>query len=130
MSNSNGRIRRKSVLLVEDNDLYRSSAKALLESFGYCVIAVEDGESAIETFREMHEEIAVVILDVVLPVLSGIDTFLALRSLRSDLPIVLTSGYDQNSVSADFANLEYSGFVSKPDCQNALKDILEKIIVA
>ncbi len=88
------------------------------------VIAVEDGRTAIETFRARQDDVAVVLLDVVLPGLSGHDTCQALRRIASELPIVLTSGYDQQQACEEFAAGEFDGFISKA----APPDVLPKTL--
>lgn len=126
MNASKDSSRQRAVLVVEDDELCRQSVEALLKSLNLEVIAVDDGESAVAAFQKQGEDIAVVLLDVVLPGLSGAETFRDLRRLKSDLPIVLTSGYDEEVVRKDYSGVEYVGFIAKPCNPITLKEILQR----
>ena len=67
---------------------------------------------------------SVVVLDWVLPGLSAYDTLRELRRLRSDLPVVLTSGYPKDRVLSEFQGVEVQGFISKPATPQSLTDVL------
>ena len=73
------------ILVVDDEDLVRRAAKASLEKYGYRVVLAEDGKRAVEIFRTIADEIAVVLLDMTMPVMSGEQTFQELRKIRPDL---------------------------------------------
>jgi PAS domain S-box-containing protein len=80
-------------LVVEDEPLVRRAARRLLESAGYAVTEAADGVEAVELFRERAADFDVVLLDLCMPHMSGDETFAALRKIRPDVPVVLSSGY-------------------------------------
>jgi len=81
------------VLLAEDEELVRNVVVAMLERGGYRVITAEDGAQAVELFRKHSKEVDLVMLDVVMPNLSGPDAYDQMREVNADLPALFTSGY-------------------------------------
>jgi two-component system, cell cycle sensor histidine kinase and response regulator CckA len=94
------------ILVVDDEPLLRQTAEDILKSFGYTVLLAVDGLEALELFRARHHEIAAVLLDMVMPRLNGRDCFQAMRKIRPDVRIVLSSGYLSD---ADLALMQAEG---------------------
>ena len=82
-------------LLVEDEESVRRIGDELLRRVGYHVVATGDSEHAIELLADGVDDLAVVVVDAVLPTMRGIELIRTLRELVPDLPAVLTSGYPQ-----------------------------------
>lgn len=84
------------VLVVEDEPTILVMARMVLERAGYVVLGAADGPSAVTLFRD-RERVAVVVLDVNLPGLTGWEVLAKLRRLRADSRVVLTTGthYDE-----------------------------------
>jgi CheY-like chemotaxis protein len=101
------------ILVVDDEEMVRGVAKAALEKYGYQVVLAEDGPQALEVFRRMGNEIALVLLDMTMPVMSGEQTFAEMCKLRPDLLAVASSGYSEAEAMARFGT-GISGFVQKP----------------
>jgi CheY-like chemotaxis protein len=102
------------VLVVDDEELVRDVAAEILREVGFEVITATNGREAVDLFRHSAREIAAVLLDLTMPELSGEEAFRELRSIRDDVPIVLTSGYDEQEMAQRFEGLGVSGFVKKP----------------
>jgi len=102
------------VLVVEDEPAVRAVAQAALEAAGFGVVAAEDGRAALAAARERGEEIAAVLLDMSMPRMSGEETFRALRELRPELPVVLTSGYEAGDAVGRLSGDGAVRFVQKP----------------
>lgn len=83
-------------LVVDDEAGLRDVVRGLLEAAGLSVLTAGDGQAALELYAR-HPNIDVVVLDVTMPKLGGPETFLALRRLRADLPVILASGYDERN---------------------------------
>ena len=81
------------VLLVDDEELIRASGQRLLRALGYRVLLAEDGAEALEIYGERQGEIVMVLLDMVMPVMDGVDAFLKLRELDPEVKVLLTSGH-------------------------------------
>jgi CheY-like chemotaxis protein len=80
------------ILVVDNEAVVRNLAKTVLERHGYVVLVAADGREAVETYRHQGGRIAVVLLDWIMPVLSGADTLTELRHLSPEVRVVLTSG--------------------------------------
>jgi len=102
------------VLVVEDEPAVRAVAQAALEAAGFGVVAAEDGRAALAAARQRGEEIAAVLLDMSMPRMSGEETFRALRELRPELPVVLTSGYEAGDAVRRLSGDGTVRFVQKP----------------
>ena len=115
------------VLVVEDEPLVRELARGILERAGFEVLVAPDGGAAAEELARAGASIDAVLLDLTTPGLSGPAAFRALRAVRPDLPIVLTSGYAQADATREFGEEELAGFLKKPFVAS---ELLERIHAA
>jgi len=81
------------ILLVEDEDTVRKVIERLLVKLGYGVVAASDAEEAIDLFDELDEVVDLVLTDVVMPGLTGVEMARVLRRRRPDVKFLFTSGY-------------------------------------
>jgi PAS domain S-box-containing protein len=102
------------ILVVDDEESVRSVARHSLEERGYEVLTASDGESAVELFEERVGSIDAVLLDVVMPRMSGEETLDALKRLKADVRVVLTSGHGERDVASRFDRRGLAGFMQKP----------------
>jgi PAS domain S-box-containing protein len=102
------------VLVIDDEDMVRRVAKSMLESYGYDVLVAGDGKSAVELFKEVGHQISVVVLDLTMPSMSGEETFLQLRTIRSNVRVILSSGYNEAEAVKRFTGKSLTGFIQKP----------------
>lgn len=102
------------VLVVDDDPSVLAVGGRVLEGAGYEVVRAGDGAAALAEFTAGGCDFAAVLLDMTMPVLDGARTFRALRALRGDVPIVLTSGHDEQDVLGRLDGAAPSGFVQKP----------------
>ncbi|MFN2357475.1 MAG: response regulator, partial [Desulfotignum sp.] len=116
------------VLLIEDEASVRYMVKAMLTRLGYAVIEAQDGVEGMRLFQEHQNEIACVLSDLTMPRMNGWETLAALREKGADVPVILASGYDKESVMAgDHPELPQA-FLNKPYSMAALKDVLMEVI--
>jgi CheY-like chemotaxis protein len=104
----------KTILLVDDEAMVRSAAKAVLERSGYSVLLAENGHEAVQMFERIAGDVALVILDLTMPVMGGEQAFDLLRRIRPDLRILLSSGYGERDATQHFRGKRLSGFIHKP----------------
>jgi two-component system, cell cycle sensor histidine kinase and response regulator CckA len=97
------------VLIADDEDDVRAMVRAMVESFGYDVIEARDGCEAVDLFRDRHHEIDLVLLDLMMPRMTGEEAFAEIRRINSRVPGILASGYDE---SGRVGVIEAAGFVS------------------
>ncbi len=112
--------RRGTILLVEDEDAVRNLAMRILRRDGYTVYVASNAAEAETVFASNGAEIALLISDLVLPGLSGIDLAKRLRALRPALNVLLMSGYTDRDVSAFQSEMESVRFLQKPFTPDSL----------
>jgi CheY-like chemotaxis protein len=84
----------QTILVVEDEAPLRRTAQRVLERYGYRVLVADNGHSAMELVRQHRTDLALIISDVVMPRMGGIQLLAALQAEAIEVPVVLTSGYD------------------------------------
>jgi hypothetical protein len=83
----------ETILLVEDDPAVRRLAASCLSGLGYRVLEAADGAEGAETFRAAAGTIHLLVTDVVMPRIGGVELARTLRALQDDLPIIFTTGY-------------------------------------
>jgi two-component system, cell cycle sensor histidine kinase and response regulator CckA len=117
------------VLLVDDGEMVRNMAAAMLKRLGFSVLEAKDGVEAVEVFRQRQGEIRFVLCDLTMPRLNGWETLTALRKLSPDLPVILTSGYDKaQAMAGDHPELPQV-FLGKPYKLKGLDDAIRQALV-
>lgn len=105
---------RATVLLVDDEAPVRRTISRVLEVLGCKVLLAEDGTVAVERVREYEKPIDLVLLDLTMPILDGVQTLHELRRMRPDLPVILMSGFAEAHALAKFGEHRLSAFLQKP----------------
>jgi len=113
---------RRIVLLVDDEPCLRSACRRLLRSLGHEVIEAENGAVAVEQYRKHRGEIGLVILDLMMPVMDGEQTFRKLRENGAEVPILLCSGLSKEPVAERLIASGARGFLQKPYTLEALRE--------
>ncbi|CCX88334.1 putative uncharacterized protein [Clostridium sp. CAG:590] len=101
-----------SLLVADDDDLLRNLVKEVLEDEGYQVYAAADGQETVDIFWE-HPEIALVILDIMMPKMDGIEVLQEIRE-RTDIPVLMLTALGDSSSELSCLRNGASDFVSKP----------------
>ncbi|MBQ2124956.1 MAG: response regulator, partial [Spirochaetales bacterium] len=107
----------KTILVIDDNEMMLKIASQMLNKCGHKVLLANNGTDGIQTFKN-NSGISLVLLDLIMPDLSGLDVFYQLRQLRSDIPIIFMSGINEKKELA--ACNGYNGFLTKPYSLNEL----------
>jgi PAS domain S-box-containing protein len=102
------------LLLVEDEPSVRELACEILESEGYDVLCATDGREALETARRHADRIRLVITDVVMPRMGGLELVEALGDVLPGAPVVFMSGYSESVVRGEARFSAGAGFLQKP----------------
>lgn len=102
------------ILVADDEEMVRELARRVLEEAGFEVLLAADGREAVQLFQQHPRDIAVVLLDMTMPRLSGEEVYLRLRELDPDIPIILTSGYTEQLAIGRFSPGGLAGFLQKP----------------
>ncbi len=102
------------ILIVDDEADIRELASDMFGEHGYRILLAENGEKACEIYAEKHGEIDLVLLDMVMPKLGGLETFLRLRNINPQVKVILSSGYSENGRAQEIIRYGVSGFIQKP----------------
>jgi two-component system cell cycle sensor histidine kinase/response regulator CckA len=116
------------VLYVDDEEAVRRVATKMLERLGMKVVPVESGEEALKILDSGAHEFRCVILDLMMPTLSGPDTLRAIREKDSDLPILIVTGYGEADVSDLLDGHSANGVLAKPFSIKQLENALGQAI--
>jgi CheY-like chemotaxis protein len=116
------------VLVVDDEPIVRKIAITSLERYGYTVVTAENGREGVERFRELHPQLKIVILDMTMPVMSGEDALQQMRLINPQVPVVLSSGYNEVEAIGRFAGKGLAGFLQKPYTAAALGQKIQTIL--
>jgi len=116
------------VLVVDDEELVRHFAKDVLESWGYEVLEAANGQEAVELFRQRAGQMEGVLLDMSMPVMSGEEALRHLKEIRSDVRVILSSGYDEANAVQRLAGDGSVAFIQKPYTPAALAEKMKKTL--
>lgn len=112
------------VLLVDDEEIVLDVAKRMLEKIGYSVLTAKNGKEALDIYKEKHNTINFVVLDVIMPGMAAADTFDGLLSINPAVKVLLSSGYSIDQQTSEVLNRGCNGFIQKPF---NIKDLADKI---
>ena len=118
----------ETILLVDDEEMIIDVGKSLLLNLGYHVIAVNNGEEAINVIRYKGGQIDLILLDMIMPVMDGDKTFDQIRKIRPDIPVMLCSGYAINSRAEKIMRKGCNGFIQKPFTLSELSQKIRQIL--
>ncbi len=116
------------ILLVDDEDMVRRSTARVLERIGYRVLQAGDGKEALEIFRERSDDIALVLLDMAMPVMSGPETFIQFKKLNPAVRVLFFSGFSADDMASSLMAEGAVGFIQKPFLLDKLADEVAKAL--
>lgn len=102
------------ILVVDDESVLRESTAELLQELGYRVETAGNGLEALDYYQAHPGQVALVLMDMTMPVMGGKEAFLAIRNLDPQAKVILTSGYSEQDVTQSFRNGELVAFLPKP----------------
>ena len=115
------------VLVIEDEDSIRRLAQAKLHRLGYEVVLAADGEEGLRQVEE-HPDLDLVVMDLIMPGVSGRELFLRLREARPNLPVLLMSGYSKDGEAEELLAIGASGYLQKPFLLDVLAEKVQATI--
>ncbi len=104
----------ETILLAEDEAIVRKLAVRLLEDAGYHVLTAEDGEEALRVYDEHRDEVALLILDAVMPKLDGREVYRRIIAQDPHARIIFCSGYDPETAQSGLLTQQNLRLVQKP----------------
>jgi CheY-like chemotaxis protein len=116
------------VLVIDDEDIVRNLAAAVLERRGFQVITAPDGRTGLELVNRYAPTVALVLLDLKMPGMSGDQVLNEVRLRYPDLPVLASSGYSEADALNLFGLTRVSGFLQKPYSPRMLVESVERIL--
>ena len=129
---NNGRVMKGSgtILLVDDEHAVAQVGKDMVEKLGYRVLLATGGEQALSIFCKHKKKIRLVILDMIMPGISGGETYDRIKALNPDAKVLLASGYSLNGQATEFMKRGCNGFIQKPFNLRILSQKIREILDA
>ena len=115
------------ILFVDDEPALRTFAQQALEERGYRVLLAENGQQAIAVLKA-HPEVRAVVLDLAMPVMGGDTAGPMMRSLRPDVPLIVSSGYPESDASEMVGHSVAAAFLEKPFRADVLVSAVEEVL--
>jgi DNA-binding NtrC family response regulator len=116
------------ILIVDDEPTLVQLGEKILTALGYKILTACNGDDACRIYQESKDEIDLVILDVVMPGMSGEEIFHRLREINPQVRVLLSSGYSQEEKPQSLIDQGVQGFIQKPYVMkvlaNAVRDAL------
>jgi len=116
------------VLVVDDESSVRQVTKRILVALGFKVELAANGLKAVEIFESRPDDFSLVLLDMTMPDMDGVEVFQRLRDIQPEIRVVLMSGYSEQEVTESFTG-ELAGFLHKPfrvsDLKSVVRDAIE-----
>jgi PAS domain S-box-containing protein len=120
---------KETILFVEDEDMIIQVGRDMIESLGYEVLIAENGKEAVEIYEKNMEKIDMVMLDIIMPVMDGAETYDILKGKNPDIKVLLSSGYGINGQATKIMDRGCNGFIQKPfnirTLSKKIRDVLE-----
>jgi nitrogen-specific signal transduction histidine kinase/ActR/RegA family two-component response regulator len=117
-----------SILLVDDEEMIRKMAESLLVYLGYEVHTCRDGAEAVSYYADHGKEINLVIMDMIMPVMNGMDAFLELKRINPSVKVLISSGFSASGEAHEMLKLGIIDFIGKPYRLTELANKVKKVI--
>jgi two-component system, cell cycle sensor histidine kinase and response regulator CckA len=118
------------ILLVDDEEMILQVGGEILERIGYRVLSAKGGRKAVELFEKCTQPVDLVILDMIMPEMSGAEVFYRLREINPSVKVLLSSGYSMEGQARELLKKGCIGFIQKPysmgDLSKKVKDAMER----
>ena len=118
----------KTILVVDDEDIFRFVLSEYLETAGYTVLRVSDGFEALEVYRQHGSTIDVVISDLGMPNMAGEELFKQLKVMNPSVKVIISSGYLDRSTRVSMIGTGIKEVITKPYKFSEIAIILEKVL--
>ena len=115
------------ILVVDDEETVRFVARRLLEREGLRVLTASNGQQAVEVFQKFNHEIALVLMDLTMPVMDGEQAFHAIRAISPDIQVVLSSGFSEAEAAKRLFRYGLAGFIRKPYTRHTLLNEISRL---
>jgi len=122
---------KKTVLILDDDEMILSLISSILEMNDYRVVTVTDGKQALDYYQQTmtSKKVDAVIMDLTIPGgMGGKETIVKLLELDADAKCIVSSGYADDPIMANYQDYGFEGVISKPFVVTDIVDLLEQIL--
>ena len=116
------------ILIVDDESMILDTNQQLLSRLGYTVLSASSGEEALDVFEKYRDDIDLIIIDMIMPGMSGRELHDRLKTSKPDIRTLLCSGYSLNENAKEIMDQGCSGFLQKPFKINELSSTIKAIL--
>ena len=120
--------RKACILVIDDEDMIRSTLQAMLESLGHQVLTASDGLEGLDSYRAKAASIDLVILDMIMPRMNGRETLEELRKINPELRILISSGFSRGDEVRVLQSKGRCDFIRKPYIRQELIAALNRLM--
>ena len=117
------------ILVIDDEEMVLQVIRSTLELYGYRVVSAANGALGLQAVREHKDELALVILDSAMPVMSGEETLTYIKALAPAVPVILSSGYDVSRAISRSGERGLAAFLPKPFTATALLESVKSALL-
>ena len=119
---------KKSILLIDDEEMIISVGSRMLQRLGFSVITAQSGQDAVSIYKNKFKHIDLVILDLTMPEMSGSETYYRLREINPYVRVLLASGYSRGGIADKLLDEGCKGFIQKPFTADVLVENITNIL--
>lgn len=116
----------KKILIVDDNPNMSSLLVEMLEVFQYNALRATDGQDALSKIEQ--DDIAMVITDMRMPKMSGLELLQAVKKKQPKMPVVIISGYSVDEEDSSIVKAKADGFLNKPFLMSDIEKLLDSLL--
>lgn len=116
------------ILLVDDEEIIQTTGSLLLNQFGYDVLLAANGEEAVRIYEKSRDQIDLVILDMIMPVMDGRQAFQKIKGLNPDAKIIFSSGFARDLNMTAMLKEGLAAFISKPFNSIELSKVVHDVL--
>ncbi|MCP4370555.1 MAG: response regulator, partial [Deltaproteobacteria bacterium] len=121
---------KETVLFVDDDDMTIEIAAEIFTKLGYKILIAKSGKEAVEIYEKNKEQIDLVLLDMIMPDMSGSDTYERMKDINPRIKVLLFSGYSVKGQATEMLNRGCNGFIQKPfkmkELSQKMREVLDK----
>jgi PAS domain S-box-containing protein len=118
----------ETILLVDDEQMITDVGARLLKKMGYRVLTAESGKEALEIYEHHRDQIDIVILDMIMPIMGGGETYEKLKKVNPAVKVLLSSGYSMDGQAGEILKRGCKGFIQKPFRLKALSQKIRDVL--
>jgi len=116
------------VLLVDDEEMILNVGNDMIECLGYHVVTAQGGIAGLEEYQKNMNDVDLVILDMIMPDLSGRDVFARLKEMNPGVRVILSSGYSMDGQAKEIMDQGCRGFIQKPFSLNNISQKIREVL--